>query len=167
MIDLSTDQAVAVVAAAVALAAVWGAALSIRSIIRGPGWAQTSLRHSVAGGGGVVAAGLISVLFVSPIWVGLAVVYIGAVIAWLSWVVWRSLRRATALGVSDPLPDDRKADVLDRLARGLLGGGVVLAVVGIWYSGSAAWFIGLLGVLAAALLIPGAVAHREARRLRG
>ena len=158
---ISDDLAVTVVLIAVSLAAGWGAFLSIRSAESGPVWARRHLMASSIAGGVVTAVGLIVALFVGPVWMGLGVAYIGAVIAFLSWMVNRSLRRAARLGLDEPLPVARRRAVLRKAARGLLGAAGAVAVV-------AAFDISVRGaialadlVLVLALAVPGLVAFRN------
>lgn len=102
---------------------------------------------AVAGLGGVLA------VVVSPVWAGLAVLYIAAVTGWLMRTLRRSLERVRATyGEFDPVPTGGGA-IPNRLSTYLLVGAAVLALLAIWDTSVRGW-TGLFG-LALALCLGG------------
>ena len=159
---LTPTAAIAVVIAVMSAVAAWGAYLSIRSMERGPAWASDHLGGALVGGALLAVIGVVGTLTIGPIWVGAAVVYLGAVVMLLTWTLRSSLRRAAALGIDGTLAPAERRDVLARAARGLLmAAGMVflLAVADFTVRGIPAVFD---LVLVGALLAPAAAAHRSA-----
>lgn len=166
MITLTNDAAATIVIIVASLTALWGAFVSVRSAERGPGWAGRHLQHALVGGGVLVAAGLVSILFVVPLWMGLGVTYIASVTVWLTWSVRRSLARVAALGGNEvEIPAERRSAILASSGRGLLAAAGVVAVLSLF---DLSWR-GLPAladfILVAALAVPGILALRRSSTL--
>jgi len=63
---------------------------------------------------------------------GAGLAYIGLVVVWLTWMVNRSLRRAEALGLHEPLAPERQRAVLATSSRGLLSAAGVIAMIALF-----------------------------------
>ena len=103
---------------------------------------------------GLLVVSIAVALLVSPGWVGISLVYVAGIIAWMSRSVSRSLERVQVAGPFEPLPPDRQAAILLRAARWLLIG-VLIVVVAIFDYTWRGWPAAFDLILAAALLVPG------------
>lgn len=129
---------------AVALAvAGWGGWISIGSLRSGPGWARSRLSTWRPMPWVLAGLGAVAIALVRPVWVGLALVYIGVVTGWLLWIVRRNLDRVhAAYGEFDDVgvPFDGT-----RLGGWIMVTAVVLGAVAIWDVTERGW-IGLFGL---------------------
>lgn len=154
VVEVSLETGAMIAAFAGVLGGLWGGLVSVRAATRGPQWALDHLKKwnpiLLA-----LVVGSVAVMFlVSPGWVGVSLVYVTGMIAWMSRSVSRSLARVRATGEFEPIPADRQAAILLRAARWLLIGGlaiVVIAIVDFLWRGWPALFDLILG---AALLWP-------------
>lgn len=152
--------ATAVVGTAAVFVAAWGGWLSIGASRLGPGWAQTHLetwRHgpwllALAGGGMAMA--------VTPIWVGMGVVYIAVVTGLLM----RQVRRRLAIveGTYGAFERPAAASSMSRRAGAyLMGGAALLALLGAADLMVRGWS-GLFALaLAATLAVAGVLVGRQ------
>lgn len=145
MIELGTSPATGVVGL-VALAVVgWGAWLSLGSSRRGPAWAAATLSTWRWMPWAVAVLGVVLAVVVSPVWAGLAVLYIGGVTGWLMRTLRRSLERVrAAYGEFDPVPAGGGV-IPSRLSTYLLVGAVILALLAAWDTSVRGW-AGLFGL---------------------
>jgi hypothetical protein len=150
MFELGQDAALLVLGLAVIVVVAWGASISVRSASRGPRWALDHLaavRPAIFGG---VILGLVLTAVVSPLWVGLAVLYVALTVLLLSSMLRRSLTRLEEAGGLDDLPIERRKEIVRRARAMILVSGLVLAGVGLLGSasgaGPVAWIPALLGL---------------------
>lgn len=119
LVAVGQEGAVLLVGAAAVAALGWGAILSVRSAVRGPEWALEHVRTVRRLLPIVIAAGVGVVFVVSPVWAGLAVLYVTALVWWLSGSLRRNLERIDAEGGFAPIPAESRTRIVRR-ARGLL-----------------------------------------------
>jgi hypothetical protein len=150
MFELGQDAGLLVLGMAVIVVVAWGASISVRSASRGPRWALDHLatvRPAIFGG---VILGLVLTAVVSPLWVGLAVLYVALTVLLLSSMLRRSLTRLEEAGGLDDLPIERRTEIVRRARAMILVSGLVLAGVGLLGSasgaGPVAWIPALLGL---------------------
>jgi len=104
-VNLDTPAAMVAITVVVAAVTAWGGWFSARSACRGPGWALMQLERwrplswALAGGGALVT------FAVDPVWLGVAVVYVGL----MTGLVTRTVRRRledfqNTYGEFDPAP---------------------------------------------------------------
>jgi len=135
---------------AVVFVAGWGSYLSLRSAILGPAWARDHLAVARRIGTAGVVLGAVVTAALRPVWVGIALLYVGAAVLLMIVMVRRSLVRLAEAGGLDALPYERRLAIVTRARRMFGVTGAVLAVVGL--AGVAAgagvpgWIIGALGV---------------------
>ena len=133
--DLGPDAALWVAVAAPVLVIGWSMAFAAKSAISGPAWALGHLRIATPSLLAGVVAGVAATTLVTPVWMGLSVLYPFAVGTWMAAARRRQLafvERDGGFGEIDP-------HVRYRVSRGL-GRGLHIA-------GALAWFTGLLVVL--------------------
>ena len=149
MIALSDDAAIAVAGLVVILAVGWGANMSVRSAANGPQWAMEHLNGLRRLWPGLIALGVVATVAFTPIWLGLAVVYVVASVWFLSATLLRNLHRLHTLDGFVDIGIERRTEILARARRYLIGGGVVMALLGaasLTY-GVVGWVAILLGVV--------------------
>ncbi len=149
MIELSSDAGIAV-AGLVAIAAVaWGANLSVRSAANGPEWALAHLGRLRLVWPGLIGLGVVVMLALSPIWIGLAVIYVVATMWFLAASLLRNLHRIQNLDGFVDIGAERRAEILGRAKRYLIGGGAALGLVGaaLLSFGIIGWVVIVLGVV--------------------
>lgn len=149
MIELSDDAAIAVAGLVVILAVGWGANMSVRSAANGPQWAMDHLSGLRRVWPGLIGLGVVAMVVFSPIWLGLAVIYVVASIWFLAATLLRNLHRLHTLDGFADIGIERRTEILARARRYLIGGGVVLGLVGaatLTY-GVVGWVAILLGVV--------------------
>ena len=130
MIALGPDAALVVAGIAAILAVGWGANLSVRSAANGPQWAMEHLTGLRRLWPGLIGLGVLAMVVFSPIWVGLAVIYIVAALWFLSATLLRNLHRLHTLEGFVDIGLERRTEILAKARRYLIGGGVVLGVLG-------------------------------------
>jgi hypothetical protein len=155
VIEVSLETGAVIAAFAGVLGGLWGGLVSVRAATRGPQWALDYLRRSYPITLGLVVVGIAVTLLVSPGWVGISLVYVAGIMAWMSRTVSRSLERVRVAGTFEPLPPDRQAVILLRAARWLLIGGAAIAIVAVIDYSWRGWPAAFDLILAAALLVPG------------
>jgi hypothetical protein len=101
--------------------------------------------------------GVVAMIVFSPIWIGLAVIYIVAALWFLSASLLRNLHRLHTLEGFIDIGVERRIEILARARRYLIGGGALLGVLGaasLAY-GIIGWVAILLGgvLVATALLL--------------
>ena len=150
MIELGPEAGLVIVGLAVTVVAAWGSWMSIRSAARGPRWALAHLATVRPFGLAGVVAGLVLSVAISPLWAGLAVLYVAVTVLALSAMLRRALVRLDTAGGLDELPLDSRRQIVRRARLLILGAGVVLAAVGaggtMAGAGPVAWMPTLLGV---------------------
>lgn len=149
MIDLGPDAAIVVAGLAVIVAVGWGANLSVRSAANGPQWAMEHLGGLRKLWPGLIGLGVLATIVFSPIWVGLAVVYVVAAMWFLSATLLRNLHRLHTLEGFVDIGAQRRAEILGRARRYLIGGGLALGLLGgasLTY-GIVGWVAILLGLV--------------------
>jgi pimeloyl-ACP methyl ester carboxylesterase len=165
VVEVSLETGALIAALAGVLGGLWGGLVSVRAATRGPQWALDHLKKSYPIMIGLVVVSIAATLLVSPGWVGISLVYVAGIMAWMSRTVSRSLERVRVAGTFEPLPADRQAAILLRVARWLLIGGAVIVIVAIvdftWRGWPAAFDL----VLAAALLVPGLRIRKQGEAL--
>ena len=165
VVEVSLETGAVIAAFAGVLGGLWGGLVSVRAATRGPQWALDHLKKSYPIMIGLVVAGIGVTLLVSPAWVGISLVYVTGIIAWMARTVSRSLGRVRAAGTFEPLPPDRQAAILLRAARWLLIGGAVIVVVAIVDYAWRGWPAAFDLILAAALLVPGLRIRKQGEAL--
>lgn len=164
-VTLTRETAVIVVLTAGVLGGLWGGMISVFATLNGPDWAVKHLRRTYPIALAATVASVAVLVFVRPLWVGVGVVYVTGIIAWMSRNVTRTLERLRAGGEFEDLPLERRRAVLMRSGRWLLIAGAAFAVFAIFdyrWRGSAALFD---WVLVALLVIPGLLVVQKARSL--
>lgn len=130
MIGVSADVAI-VIAGLVAVVAVgWGANLSVRSATHGPEWALEHLSGLRRLWPPLVGLGVVAAVAFSPIWLGLALIYIVATVWFLSASLLRNLHRMQNLDGFVDIGVERRAEIVSKARRYLITGGVVMGLLG-------------------------------------
>lgn len=157
---LGVGGATAAVGTTAVLVAAWGGWLSIGASRRGPGWARAHLEAWRYGPWILALAGAGAALAVVPIWVGLGILYIATVTGLLMRQVRRRLEiveeaygRFDSPGGAPPI--SRRAGAY------LMGGGVVLALLGVADLLVRGWSGIFTPALAATLAVVGWVVRRQ------
>ncbi len=162
---LTTAWAIFSLAALAVLTGLWAAHISVNSTTRGPDWAIDRLPRESLWSVAAMAAGVLAAVLVDPAWVGLGVVYLAGVVAWTARAVLKGLVRIQDAGEYEPLPAERQAAVVRRVATWLFitaALGVAVTLIDVESRGGVAlWDLPLVGVVAAA----GAVYWRRAREI--
>lgn len=157
MISLGFDAAIGVVGAFAIAAAAWGANLSVRSAANGPAWAMAHLSRMRRVWPIFVGFAVVMMFVLSPLWIGLSLVYTGATMWFLSASLRRNLARLDALDGFVDIGVGRRSEILKRARRFLIGGGGVIAALGVGAVsfGVVAWIMVALGavLIATALLL--------------
>lgn len=165
VVEVSLQTGAAIVALAGVLGGLWGGMLSVRAAVRGPEWVLKHLKRVYPVAMALVAAGIAVMILVSPRWVGVGLIYVTGIVAWMARRVSRTLERVRATGTFEPLPADRQAAILLRASRWLLIGGAVIAAVAVvdylWRGWPAVFDL----LLAAVMLIPGFRIRKQAAGL--
>ena len=167
VVEVSLETGAVIAAFAGVLGGLWGGLVSVRAATRGPQWALDYLKKSSPIMIGLLVVSIAVTLLVSPSWVGISLVYVAGVIAWMSRSVSRSLERVQGAGPFEPLPPDRQAAILLRTARWLLIGGALLVVVAVFDYTWRGWPAAFDLILAAALLVPGYRIRKQGEQLAG
>lgn len=154
---LGTGAATAVIGAVAVLVAGWGAWYSSASSRQGPTWARQHLERLRLAPWLLGLTGIGVVLAVEPLWVGLAVVYMAVVAGVLMWQV---RRRLVAVELAYGPYDDDLPSQPRQVATYLLGGGIVLAVVGVADLAVRGWS-GVFALVLAAILAGAGLAVRR------
>jgi hypothetical protein len=157
MIALGPDAAIMVAGLVAVVAVGWGANLSVRSAANGPQWAMEHLTGLRRLWPFLMGLGVVAMIVFSPIWIGLAVIYIVAALWFLSASLLRNLHRLHTLEGFIDIGVERRIEILARARRYLIGGGALLGVLGaasLAY-GIIGWVAILLGgvLVATALLL--------------
>jgi hypothetical protein len=157
MIELGPDAAIMVAGLVAVVAVGWGANLSVRSAANGPQWAMEHLTGLRRLWPFLMGLGVVAMIVFSPIWIGLAVIYIVAALWFLSASLLRNLHRLHTLEGFIDIGVERRIEILARARRYLIGGGALLGVLGaasLAY-GIIGWVAILLGgvLVATALLL--------------
>lgn len=167
VVEVSLETGAVIAAFAGVLGGLWGGLVSVRAATRGPQWALDYLKKSYPIVMVLVVAGIAVTLLVSPGWVGVSLVYVTGIIAWMSRSVSKSLEKVSVAGTFEPLPADRQAAILSRASRWLLIGGVALVAVAIFDFTWRGWPAAFDLILAAALLVPGYRIRKQGEALSG
>ncbi len=166
-VEVSLETGAVIAAFAGVLGGLWGGLISVRAATRGPQWALDHLKKWNPILLALVVVSVAVMFLVSPGWVGVSLVYVTGIIAWMARSVSRSLARVRAAGAFEPIPADRQAAILLRAARWLLIGGAAIVVVAIvdytWRGWPAAFDL----ILAAALLVPAFRIKKQGEELAG
>jgi len=108
VIELSDTAATVAISCTVVGALAWFAFLSVGSAAHAGGWARRHMRTIAIGAAVLGATGLVALLWLRPVWLGIALVYIAGII----WVMARSvratLRRVEAIGGAEITPGRRR-----------------------------------------------------------
>jgi len=147
------------------LGGLWGGLVSVRAATRGPQWALDHLKKAFPIMLALVVASVAVMVLVSPSWVGLSLVYVTGIIAWMARSVSRSLEKVRVEGAFDPLPPDRQSAILIRSSRWLLIGGAAIVLVAVFDYAWRGWPAVFDLALAAMLLVPGFRIRKEAEEL--
>ena len=165
LVEVSLETGAVIAAFAGVLGGLWGGLISVRAATRGPQWALDHLKKSYPIMLVLVVVSMAVTLLISPGWVGVSLVYVTGIMAWMSRSVSKSLEKVKADGAFEPLPADRQAAILSRASRWLLIGGVALVLVAIldftWRGWPAAFDL----ALAAILVVPGLRIRKQAAEL--
>lgn len=157
--SLEAAGATAAVGAIAVAVAVWGARLSIGASRRGPGWARDHLERWRRGPWFLALLGIGTMLAVSPVWVGLGVLYIALVAGILLGQVRRRL--ATIEEAYGPFDSVAGTPASTRkVGAYLLVGGVVLALLAGADLAVRGWSGLFSAVLAGVLLVAGLLLRR-------
>ena len=150
MVEIDADTALLVVGVVVVLAAGWGSYVSVRSAAAGPEWALDHLAIVRRPIWGLLVLGGVLAVVVTPPWMGLGLVYVGAAIVWLIAMLRRSLLRLQEFGAFDEMDPARRAAIVRRARTLFLVMGALFAVLGgaalALNTGVLAWIVIALGV---------------------
>lgn len=165
LVEVSLETGAVIAAFAGVLGGLWGGLVSVRAATRGPQWALDYLKKSYPIMLVLVVASIAVTLLVSPGWVGVSLVYVTGIVAWMSRSVSKSLQKVKGAGTFEPLPADRQAAILSRASRWLLVGGAALVVVAIFDFTWRGWPAVFDLALAAILAVPGLRIRKQAAEL--
>lgn len=130
-------------------AAAWASWVSVRSAVRGPGWALGHFRSTARFTVPAAILSAVVVVVLRPVWVGLSIGYTVAAVALLAWAAGRRLERLAALGGFDPLDSARRGAIVLAARRALiLGGAVLIGVAGLLLQaggGPSTWILAAVG----------------------
>jgi hypothetical protein len=163
--ELSLETAAMIVAFAGVLGGLWGGMVSVRAATRGPQWALDYLKRWNPNLLGLVVVSVGVLFMVSPGWVGVSLIYVSGIIAWMGRSVVKSLEKVRADGKFEPIPPDRQAAILSRASKWLLIGGMAIVVVAVFDYTWRGWPALFDLALAAALLVPGWRIGKQAEEL--
>ena len=104
--------------------------MSVRSAANGPQWAMDHLSGLRRLWPGLIGLGVMAMVVFSPIWLGLAVIYVVASIWFLSATLLRNLHRLHTLEGFVDIGIERRTEILGRARRYLIGGGIALGLLG-------------------------------------
>lgn len=149
MIDVSAEVAIAVVGLVAVVAVGWGANLSVRSATNGPEWALEHLSGLRRVWPALIGVGVVSTALLSPIWLGLALVYIVAAVWFLSASLLRNLHRLQNLDGFADIGVERRTMIVARARRYLVAGGVLMGLLGAFSVGYGVigWIAILMGLV--------------------
>lgn len=150
---LSPATGLWIVAIAALLVTGWGAYLSVNAATKGPGWALGHLQRALPVAVGSLLLAGVAALIVRPFWVGLALLYVLGVTAWLIDRQRRVLRAIESEHGFGEVSPERRAEILHRVRVWCLGGAAILVVIALAVS-STVGPLGL-GLLAPAALLGG------------
>jgi pimeloyl-ACP methyl ester carboxylesterase len=165
LVEVSLETGAVIAAFAGVLGGLWGGMVSVRAATRGPQWALDYLKRSYPILLGLVVASIAVMVLVSPGWVGVSLIYVTGIIAWMARSVSKSLQKVKGTGTFERLPADRQAAVLSRASRWLLIGGAALVLVAIMDFAWRGWPAAFDLALAAILLVPGFRIRKQAEEL--
>ncbi len=154
-VEVSLEIGASIVALAGVLGGLWGGLVSVRAATRGPQWALDHLRTAFPVAVTLLIASVAVMVLIRPAWVGVGLIYVSGVVAWMARSVARSLERVRAAGAFGSLPPDRQSAILSRTSRWLLVGGGVIVLVFVFDYLWRGWPALFDLLLAAALLVPG------------
>ncbi len=164
-VEVPLETGAVIAASACVLGGLWGGLVSVRAATRGPQWALDHLQRSYPILLALVGGGVAVMVLVEPGWIGVSLLYVAGLMAWMARSVSRSLERVRATGSFEPLPPDRQSAILTRASRWLLIGGAAIGVVAVldfmWRGWPAVFDL----ALAAVLLVPGLRIRRQAEEL--
>ena len=153
-LTLSTTLGIFILAALAVGTGLWAAHVTVSSSTRGAEWALSTLPRSLRWSLVLGALGVALALVASPVWVGLGVVYLAAVVAWTARAVLKGLQRMREAGAYEPLPIESQAALVGRVGLWLLvvgALGIGVAAIDIESRGGVAlWDLVLVGVVVAA-----------------
>ncbi len=124
---MTSESAVGVIGGTMVLMVAGGAWFSTMSAVRGPRWSLGHIRALRSGGLTIAAVGLVLAVMVQPRWLGLSILYLAGVVAFLAWALGRSLARMDAVGALDDFDEDGRSTVIKRAKIGLLVGSLAFA----------------------------------------
>jgi hypothetical protein len=156
MIVLDLNAALVVAGFVTTVAVAWGAFLSVRSAANGPQWAFDHLSSLRKVWPALALIGVAAMFVFSPVWIGLATLYVVAALWFLSALLLRNLHRLKAMEGFIDIGAERRREIVVRARRFLIAGGAVMIALGIAIMefGVVAW----IGVaLGAVLIATGAV----------
>jgi hypothetical protein len=165
LVEVSLETGAVIAAFAGVLGGLWGGLVSVRAATKGPQWALDYLKKSYPFLLASVIASIAVMVLVSPGWVGVSLIYVSGIIAWMAHSVSKSLERVRGTGAFEPLPPDRQAAILFRASRWLLIGGAAIALVAIFDFTWRGWPAVFDLALAAVLVVPGLRIKRQAEEL--
>jgi pimeloyl-ACP methyl ester carboxylesterase len=167
IIEVTLETGAVMAALAGVLGGLWGGLVSVRAATRGPQWALDHLKKSYPILLVLVMASIAVTVLVAPGWVGVSLIYVSGIIAWMSRSVSKSLEKVRATGTFEPLPADRQAAILARASRWLLIGGAAIALIAVFDFTWRGWPAVFDLALAAVLVVPGVRIKRQAEELEG
>jgi len=154
--------AIAVAGLVAVIAVGWGANLSVRSATNGPAWALEHLSGLRRLWPVLIGLGIVSLALFSPVWLGLALIYIVATVWFLSASLLRNLHRIQNLDGFVDIGSERRSEIVSKARRYLIAGGVLMGALGVaaLAYGIIGWVAILMGVVlvATALLLDAAEA---------
>ena len=165
LVEVSLETGAVIAAFAGVLGGLWGGMVSVRAATKGPQWALDHLKRWNPILLGLVVVSIAVMILVSPGWVGVSLIYVSGIIAWMSRSVSKSLEKVRGTGTFEPLPVERQAAILARASRWLLIGGAAIALVAIFDFTWRGWPAVFDLALAAVLVIPGFRIRKQAEEL--
>ena len=165
LFEVSLETGAMIAAFSGVLGGLWGGLISARAATRGPQWALDHLEKSYPVMLALVVASIAVMVLVSPGWVGVSLVYVTGIIAWMARSVSKSLEKVRAAGTFEPIPPGRQSVILARASRWLLIGGAVIVLISIFDYTRRGWPALFDLALAAVLLVPGFRVRKQAEEL--
>jgi pimeloyl-ACP methyl ester carboxylesterase len=165
LVEVSIETGAVIAAFAGVFGGLWGGLISVRAATKGPQWALDYLKKWNPVLLALVIVSIAVMFLVSPGWVGVSLVYVTGIIAWMSRSVSKSLEKVRGAGTFEPIPVDRQAEILSRASRWLLIGGAIIAVIAVFDFAWRGWPAVFDLALAAVLVVPGFRIKRQAEEL--
>lgn len=146
---MTAETAAAVLGGVVVAVVGGGAWFSVTSAVRGPRWALARTSMLAWAGAALIVVGLVAWVVTDHAWLGLAVLYMGAMVLLTGRLLRRMLQRMDGLGGLDDIGPGVRETVIRRAKLGLISGGVAFLAGGFVAEGTlSVIMLGIAGALA-------------------